>query len=138
MYKENCNKSLLGLTCPSKSTPPSTSATTSTVFTSTPPSTSATTYTVSTSTPPSTSATTYTVSTNGSSNAGENSKQVEKEFERLKVSEKVIFWFLGVTLLLNSILFFLFLHEKNLNRQKKQKRGTSDIDGSSLIQETEV
>ncbi|XP_073670067.1 uncharacterized protein [Paramisgurnus dabryanus] len=68
MYKNICKKSVSdfhssGLTCPSKSTPPSTSATTSAVFTSMPPSTSATTSTVFTSTPPSTSATTSTVST---------------------------------------------------------------------------
>nr|XP_055049900.1 uncharacterized protein LOC129436060 isoform X47 [Misgurnus anguillicaudatus] len=67
MYNKNCKESVKGLTCPSKSMPPSASATTSTVFTSTPTSTStnSTTSNVSTSTPPSTSAnsTTSTVST---------------------------------------------------------------------------
>ncbi|XP_073670068.1 uncharacterized protein [Paramisgurnus dabryanus] len=78
MYKNICKKSVSdfhssGLTCPSKSTPPSTSATTSAVFTSMPPSTSATTSTVFTSTPPSTSATTSTVSTSTSPSTTANS-----------------------------------------------------------------
>nr|XP_055049898.1 uncharacterized protein LOC129436060 isoform X45 [Misgurnus anguillicaudatus] len=77
MYNKNCKESVKGLTCPSKSMPPSASATTSTVFTSTPPSTSAnsTTSTVSTSTPPSTSAnmTTSTVPTSTPPSTSANS-----------------------------------------------------------------
>nr|XP_055049869.1 uncharacterized protein LOC129436060 isoform X16 [Misgurnus anguillicaudatus] len=77
MYNKNCKESVKGLTCPSKSMPPSASATTSTVFTSTPPSTSAnsTTSTVSTSTPPSTSAnsTTSNVSTSTPTSTSANS-----------------------------------------------------------------
>nr|XP_055049903.1 uncharacterized protein LOC129436060 isoform X50 [Misgurnus anguillicaudatus] len=77
MYNKNCKESVKGLTCPSKSMPPSASATTSTVFTSTPPSTSAnsTASTVSTSTPPSTSAnsTTSNVSTSTPPSTSANS-----------------------------------------------------------------
>nr|XP_055049884.1 uncharacterized protein LOC129436060 isoform X31 [Misgurnus anguillicaudatus] len=77
MYNKNCKESVKGLTCPSKSMPPSASATTSTVFTSTPPSTSAnsTTSTVSTSTPTSTSAnsTTSTVPTSTPPSTSANS-----------------------------------------------------------------
>nr|XP_055049896.1 uncharacterized protein LOC129436060 isoform X43 [Misgurnus anguillicaudatus] len=77
MYNKNCKESVKGLTCPSKSMPPSASATTSTVFTSTPPSTSAnsTASTVSTSTPPSTSAnmTTSTVPTSTPPSTSANS-----------------------------------------------------------------
>nr|XP_055049872.1 uncharacterized protein LOC129436060 isoform X19 [Misgurnus anguillicaudatus] len=77
MYNKNCKESVKGLTCPSKSMPPSASATTSTVFTSTPTSTStnSTTSNVSTSTPPSTSAnsTTSTVSTSTPTSTSANS-----------------------------------------------------------------
>nr|XP_055049890.1 uncharacterized protein LOC129436060 isoform X37 [Misgurnus anguillicaudatus] len=77
MYNKNCKESVKGLTCPSKSMPPSASATTSTVFTSTPTSTStnSTTSNVSTSTPPSTSAnsTTSTVSTSTPPSTSANS-----------------------------------------------------------------
>nr|XP_055049899.1 uncharacterized protein LOC129436060 isoform X46 [Misgurnus anguillicaudatus] len=77
MYNKNCKESVKGLTCPSKSMPPSASATTSTVFTSTPTSTStnSTTSNVSTSTPPSTSAnsTTSNVSTSTPPSTSANS-----------------------------------------------------------------
>nr|XP_055049897.1 uncharacterized protein LOC129436060 isoform X44 [Misgurnus anguillicaudatus] len=77
MYNKNCKESVKGLTCPSKSMPPSASATTSTVFTSTPTSTStnSTTSNVSTSTPPSTSAnmTTSTVPTSTPPSTSANS-----------------------------------------------------------------
>nr|XP_055049876.1 uncharacterized protein LOC129436060 isoform X23 [Misgurnus anguillicaudatus] len=77
MYNKNCKESVKGLTCPSKSMPPSASATTSTVFTSTPTSTStnSTTSNVSTSTPPSTSAnsTTSNVSTSTPTSTSANS-----------------------------------------------------------------